>query len=401
MKKTFVAVAVLGAFAGSAMAADVTLYGKIDLGLQYQHLDNGTTETDQFKETSGQNSGSRFGLKGTEDLGNGYKVGFVLENGFSADDGKMGQGSRLFGREAQLNVSGDFGTLGFGRMGSLSSGLGSFNMNSFMAMSTGWGDQASKLSNFGLNRDRYDNTVVYKTPSFAGFQVAAQYSFKMDGQEEVHTRANQRYAALGATYKNGPFAAGLIVDSIFNTNTAKETNTEDTLGVTLGASYDFEVVKVFGLAQYGQNENKFGALKNRGYVAYSTTSDNAAAAARKTVYTQDEGVTGYMLQLGVTAPVLGGTAYATVNYTDAETDSDNVLKTVANGNFTAADKATRDIGSQDFTGYGVAVGYTYPFSKRTYVYTYAGYNELKTEEANRADVKEKNTEFGFGMVHSF
>ena len=401
MKKTFVAVAVLGAFAGSAMAADVTLYGKIDLGLQYQHLDNGTTETDQFKETSGQNSGSRFGLKGTEDLGNGYKVGFVLENGFSADDGKMGQGSRLFGREAQLNVSGDFGTLGFGRMGSLSSGLGSFNMNSFMAMSTGWGDQASKLSNFGLNRDRYDNTVVYKTPSFAGFQVAAQYSFKMDGQEEVHTRANQRYAALGATYKNGPFAAGLIVDSIFNTNTAKETNTEDTLGVTLGASYDFEVVKVFGLAQYGQNENKFGALKNRGYVAYSTTSDDAAAAARKTVYTQDEGVTGYMLQLGVTAPVLGGTAYATVNYTDAETDSDNVLKTVANGKFTAADKATRDIGSQDFTGYGVAVGYTYPFSKRTYVYTYAGYNELKTEEANRADVKEKNTEFGFGMVHSF
>ena len=401
MKKTFVAVAVLGAFAGSAMAADVTLYGKIDLGLQYQHLDNGTTETDQFKETSGQNSGSRFGLKGTEDLGNGYKVGFVLENGFSADDGKMGQGSRLFGREAQMNLSGDFGTLGFGRMGGLSSGLGSFNMNSFMAMSTGWGDQASKLSNFGLNRDRYDNSIVYRTPSFAGFQVAAQYSFKMDGQEEVHTRANQRYAALGATYKNGPFAAGLIVDSIFNTNTAKETNTEDTLGVTLGASYDFEVVKVFGLAQYGQNENKFGALKNRGYVAYSTTSDDAAAAARKTVYTQDEGVTGYMLQLGVTAPVLGGTAYATVNYTDAETDSDNVLKTVANGNFTAADKATRDIGSQDFTGYGVAVGYTYPFSKRTYVYTYAGYNELKTEEANRADVKEKNTEFGFGMVHSF
>ena len=397
MKKTFVAVAVLGAFAGTAMAADVTLYGVIDEGLVYSHKKVDGVKTDKLSLDSGKLAGSRFGLKGTEDLGNGYKVGFVLENGFSADDGKMGQGSRLFGREAQLNVSGDFGTLGFGRMGSLSSGLGSFNMNSFMAMSTGWGDQASKLSNFGLNRDRYDNTVVYKTPSFAGFQVAAQYSFKMDGQEEVHTRANQRYAALGATYKNGPFAAGLIVDSIFNTNTAKETNTEDTLGVTLGASYDFEVVKVFGLAQYGQNENKFGALKNRGYVAYSTTSDDAAAAARKTVYTQDEGVTGYMLQLGVTAPVLGGTAYATVNYTDAETDSDNVLKTVANGNFTAADKATRDIGSQDFTGYGVAVGYTYPFSKRTYVYTYAGYNELKTEEANRADVKEKNTEFGFGL----
>ena len=379
MKKTLAAVAVLGAFAGTAMAADVTLYGKIDLGLNYQHLDDGSVTTNQVSEKSGQNSGSRFGLKGTEDLGNGYKVGFVLENGFSADDGKMGQGSRLFGREAQMNLSGDFGTLGFGRMGGLSSGLGSFNMNSFMAMSTGWGDQASKLGNFGLNRDRYDNSIVYRTPSFAGFQVAAQYSFKMNGQEEVHTRANQRYAALGATYKNGPFAAGLIVDSIFNTNTATETNTEDTLGVTLGASYDFEVVKVFGMAQYGQNENKFGALKNRGVYTAATDDDPASLVT-------DEGVTGYMIQLGMTAPVLGGTAYATVNYSDAESDLDKTVGTT---------------GSQDFTGYGVALGYTYNLSKRTYVYTYAGYNELKTETEGAADKKDKNTEFGFGLVHNF
>lgn len=390
MKKTFVAVAVLGAFAGSAMAADVTLYGKIDLGLQYQHLDNGTTTTDQFKETSGQNSGSRFGLKGTEDLGNGMKVGFVLENGFSADDGKMGQGSRLFGREAQMYLTSDYGTLGFGRMGGLSSGLGSYNMNSFMAMSTGWGDQASKLSNFGLNRDRYDNSIVYRTPSFAGFQVAAQYSFKMNGQEEVHTRANQRYAALGATYKNGPFAAGLIVDSIFNTNTATETNTEDTLGVTLGAAYDFEVVKVFALGQYGKNENKFGGLSNRGF-AHTDVAGDALDPAK---YTTDEGVTGYMFQLGMTAPVLGGTAYATVNYSDAESDLDKAVTGMVNG-------VEKSIGSKDFTGYGVALGYTYNLSKRTYVYTYAGYNELKTETEGAADKKDKNTEFGFGMVHNF
>ena len=100
----------------------------------------------------------------------------------------------------------------------------------------------------------------------------------------------------------------------------------------------------------------------------------------------DEGVTGYMIQLGMTAPVLGGTAYATVNYSDAESD---------------LDKAVGDIGSQDFTGYGVALGYTYNLSKRTYVYTYAGYNELKTETEGAADKKDKNTEFGFGLVHSF
>ena len=302
----------------------------------------------------------------------------------------MGQGSRLFGREAQMYLTSDYGTLGFGRMGGLSSGLGSYNMNSFMAMSTGWGDQASKLSNFGLNRDRYDNSIVYRTPSFAGFQVAAQYSFKMNGQEEVHTRANQRYAALGATYKNGPFAAGLIVDSIFNTNTATETNTEDTLGVTLGAAYDFEVVKVFALGQYGKNENKFGGLSNRGFA--HTNADGDALDPAK--YTTDEGVTGYMFQLGMTAPVLGGTAYATVNYSDAESDLDKAVTGTVNG-------VEKSIGSKDFTGYGVALGYTYNLSKRTYVYTYAGYNELKTETEGAADKKDKNTEFGFGLVHSF
>ena len=53
MKKTLAAVAVLGAFAGTAMAADVTLYGKIDLGLNYQHLDDGSVTTNQVSEKSG------------------------------------------------------------------------------------------------------------------------------------------------------------------------------------------------------------------------------------------------------------------------------------------------------------------------------------------------------------
>ena len=88
MKKTLAAMAVLSAFAGSAFAADVTVYGVVDLGLNYQHQKVGDADaTDKLTQYSGQNSGSRFGLKGTEDLGNGYKVGFNLENSFKADDG--------------------------------------------------------------------------------------------------------------------------------------------------------------------------------------------------------------------------------------------------------------------------------------------------------------------------
>ena len=101
-----------------------------------------------------------------------------------------------------------------------------------------------------------------------------------------------------------------------------------------------------------------------------------------------------MFQLGMTAPVLGGTAYATVNYSDAESDLDKAVTGTVNG-------VEKSIGSKDFTGYGVALGYTYNLSKRTYVYTYAGYNELKTETEGAADKKDKNTEFGFGLVHSF
>ena len=92
MKKTLAALAVLGAFAGSAMAADVTVYGIVDVGVKYLHTDpgeSGKDATDSFTMSSGNQSGSRFGLKGVEDLGNGMSVGFVLENGFALDDGTI------------------------------------------------------------------------------------------------------------------------------------------------------------------------------------------------------------------------------------------------------------------------------------------------------------------------
>ncbi|MBM6705330.1 porin, partial [Sutterella massiliensis] len=101
MKKTLLALATLSAMAGSAFAADVTVYGLVDYGFQFKHVDQYTQTGDDntFQMKSGMNSGSRFGLKGSEDLGNGLKVGFVLENGFSADDGTLDNGGRLFGRE--------------------------------------------------------------------------------------------------------------------------------------------------------------------------------------------------------------------------------------------------------------------------------------------------------------
>jgi len=118
MKKIAVAVSA-ALIAGSAMAADVTVYGVIDTGFSYTSTrekvsDNysdeymngyhSSTSEKKFSMDSGNSAGSRWGLKGGEDLGNGYKVGFKLESGFSSDTGK-GSDDGLFNREATLSVS--------------------------------------------------------------------------------------------------------------------------------------------------------------------------------------------------------------------------------------------------------------------------------------------------------
>ena len=399
MKKTLAALAVLGAFAGSAAAADVTLYGVVDLGLNYQYSKVGDADAvNTFKEQAGQNSGSRFGLKGTEDLGNGVKVGFILENGFAADDGTMSQGGRLFGREANLFVTGDFGTLSMGRVGALSAGVGSYNVvYGYTVFGTGWGDTAGAKSLFNLSdRDRMDNTVTYVTPSFAGVKVYAQYSFNRNGQEVAgNERNNDRYAGLGAKYELGAFSTGLVVDTVLNAANTPA-NSEDSLGVTWGASYDFGVAKVYGMAQYGKNENKLG-----GYSTSLLNDDDGAGNTTKVL--SDEGLEGYALTLGVTAPVAGGTVFAQANYTDGQTSSDVVVK-LTSGSSTPSVNVDADI-----TRWGVAAGYSYPFSKRTYVYTYAAYNEgkadLTAKLAGKPDtsgsLKDKVGEFGLGLVHSF
>ena len=391
MKKTLIALAAMSAFAaaGTAAAADVTLYGKADLGLHYTYNKvDGQDAVNSFDMKSGQNAGSRFGLKGTEDLGNGTQVGFILENGFNADDGTMGQDSRLFGREANLFVTGDFGTLSMGRVGALSSGMGSYNVvYGYATFGTGWGDYAGAKSQFNLaDRDRMDNTVTYVTPNFAGVKVYAQYSFSTKGQETAgNERQNQRYAGLGVKYDLGSFSTGLVVDTVLN-NYAN-TNSEDSLGVTWGASYDFGVAKVYGMAQYGKNENAMG-----GYKVTDIKENQTGFAA-----VDGEGLEGYSLTLGATAPVLGGTVYAQANYVDGETSAD-VTSTHA-----TADKAVK---TADFDRWGLSAAYSYPFSKRTMVYTFAAYSEgtLKVTGVVSGAVdktKTKKGEFGLGLVHKF
>ena len=387
MKKTLAAVAVLGAFAGSAVAADVTLYGLVDYSVRYQNLDAdmaGVDKTNKVDMKSGANSGSRFGLKGTEDLGNGVKVGFVLENGFDADTGALGdnKGNRLFDREAQLFVDGSFGRVSFGRVGQLASANGSYGLLGVTGpFSTGYGDATSGLKFVGANGfTRFDNTITYMTPSFAGLTVYAQYSMDTNGTDGSveNESSSDRYYGIGAKFVAGGLTLVGVVDSInYATWPSTPTNQamDDALTVTLGGNYDFQVAKVYFGGQYFTNAKKVGQ-KN---VSATSTMDKGYDFEKPY-----NGADGFGLGLGVGVPVMGGTFGAYAGYMKADAvDS------------TAAD----DMSVKRMIG---AVGYTYSFSKRTSIYTSASYTKDKVEYADSTkDRDPSSVEVLLGMIHKF
>ncbi len=372
-KKSLAAVAVLAAFAGSAYAADVTMYGRVDLGLRFTNTDAdvaGQDDVSKFEMASGNYMGSRFGVKGEEDLGNGMKVGFVLENGFSADDGKLGTEGKLFDRQSSLHVKGSFGEVAFGRMGILNGTAGTFGIGQLSSLETGWGDVGNQNLIWGAGfSSRYDNMVTYATPEFAGAKVLAQYSFGKNstGTEVEGKPTTDRYAGIGATYDANNLALRLIVDTINKksgpANVARDV--DDTVRVTLGGSYDFGVVKPFLAASYFK-DGTVGAMVGVG------------GGAENTVYD------GYGVVLGANAPLFGGTLKATAGYLKADQQG-----------VEAGKKA------EDIDRFIVGAGYEYKLSKRTVVYADAGYGQDDID--NKTDGGDKPSFFraAFGMAHYF
>ena len=395
-KKTLAAAALLGAFAGSAVAADVTLYGVVDYGLQYTHVDSdkpNTDAVDNFQLSSGNQSGARFGLKGSEDLGNGVKAGFHLENGFSADTGSLAQNSRLFGREARLFVNGAFGEVAFGRMGTLGSANGTYgllgNLSPFGASWVG----AVEYSTYYVGGIRADNTVTYKTPTFAGVTVYAQYSFETNTKQEENLDATEgkasanRYYALGATYKAAGFDLAAVVDSYnwSSTFTKKDADLDDGLSVTLGGSYDFEVAKVFLSGQYF--DNMIGNDKSQPGSDPVDAGNSDSFYSFSSYFGDQNPIEGYALQAGVSAPVAGGTAMFAVGYTDAEE---------ANSEANQA--------KIEFKRIGTSVGYTYSLSKRTNLYGVAAYyrDSVKNEGHEAGADRDPSTVTVYaGIRHTF
>ncbi|UUM21369.1 porin [Mycoavidus sp. SF9855] len=228
MKKSLLALAALGAFAGAAQAqSSVTLYGVIDAGVNYVSSVQATAKAKggrQFSLTSGVMQGSRWGVRGTENLGGGLKAIFTLENGFELNNGRLAQGGSEFGRQAFVGLSGDFGTVTVGRQyDSIADFVGGF------AAGSQWGTYAAHpgdLDNFN-NSARINNSIKYTSPNNGGFTYSALYSL---GGVAGEFQKNRTWS-VGAGYANGPLAFGVAYLNAMNPNLSIYGNTSADGGV--------------------------------------------------------------------------------------------------------------------------------------------------------------------------
>lgn len=250
MKKTFLAITVLSAFAASASAqSSVTLYGALDVGLA--KVTNGSAGSVTKMESGAVNT-PRFGMTGVEDLGGGLKAGFRLESGIAVDTGVAGAGSTFFNRRSHVSLMGNWGELRLGRDYNPSSrtpylfepyiGTSYGTVLGFTSTSANGAELGSGVSTVL----RTNNAIAYFTPAGLGGFYGEAMLAPSEG-----AAAGGKYASARVGYAVGP----LDVSYAYGTTTTATTN--NFVQSNLGASYNFGLAKVMGL----YNQHKWGVRK--------------------------------------------------------------------------------------------------------------------------------------------
>ena len=378
MKKNLIALAVFGAFSGAALAqSNVTLYGIIDVNFQYNDPDVGASTRGI---NSGHQSGSRWGVRGSEALSPNLNAVFTLEGGYAPDLGTQLQG-RLFGRQAWAGLSGGWGTVVAGRVATFSSGTGSFDMwGNIDPFVTGFGDSGLGSTFTASGALRLDNSVLYQSPSWGGFKFGAGYSFNASGAENAGSGNNNRTFFSGASYGAGPFYVAITYDVIEPTD-AGLPGSATTPRVAAGAS-DMKLLQIGGTFDL-----KFVKLHG----AYAKEDDvlfDTGFGLRP-----DTGADSDSWMGGVSVPLLGGTLLG--SYQKRDGDSVTVcLSAVVTGpcpvGATAVRQAERDVW---------ALGYTYPLSRRTNLYV--NFSDSDGEGAFQGSPTLDRKQYTMGMRHLF
>lgn len=355
--KTLLATSVLAMSATAAQAqSSVTLYGLIDLGLQYSTVSApNESSKSHLGMASGQSRPTIFGIKGVEDLGNGNSVVFNLASNFNASNGQMANSGDLFSQQATLGVRNS--TVGLVELGRQTN-MASKYFQAIDPFSTFYG-QAGMGSSFGAtNNARYSNMVMWQSNNYSGFTAGLGYSFNTgnpgayvtpagvvvtDGSNNYSTTNNQRAITLGANYASGPLTVTATYDQVMPQDIGANAASTPKQWI-IGGSYDFQVVKA-SLA-YGQTRGGWIA----GTQPMNGSGLNPSWTNGAVVYS--EGIAANSYLLGLSAPI-NAQSKVFVSYQAAN----------PTGNFSGVG-AAQSIYS---------LGYDYSFSKRTTAYAAVSY----------------------------
>lgn len=337
MKKNLLAAAAVAAMSTGALAqSNVTLYGELDAGVGQRYTMEDTGVISNYDGTS------RWGLRGSEDLGNGLKASFQFESGaIDLTNGNIG-GNGGFNRQAWVGVSGGFGNILVGRTTTPQNRLlGTFDLN-------GTADGSSALKALGLEANgnlggsRQNAQIQYATPKLGGFEARIAYGFEDQRKSFNSTTgvwANDKdFVQAAASYKVGGLTVGAAVQGKLSSAANQRT------GYAAGIKYDFKALEVSGY--YTRDETK----------DFSTSTSG-----------------GEGFGLGVAVPFGALTVGVQAAYLDHENN--------------AVDGATA------YEVFG-----DYQFSKRTSVYLNVG--QVNDEAQLRGGFADDVT-WGFGLVHKF
>jgi predicted porin len=400
MQKKIIALAVAGLVSGAAFAqSNVTVYGMVDLGYVYSKSDYKKFQGVQSDDGTGGGP-SRLGFRGEEGLGSGLKAFFKFEWQVAADEGGGPTGARY----TYVGLGGsNWGDVTLGRDGTPS--------DYYLSRTGAWGmmngfepirfyRQGTPL----LHGDRWNNSVSYHSPNFSGLDFMGIYSFgeKVNGTKQagggyagaanvncgagnICKGADTSDAAkigIGVRYANGPLYLAAIYHFQANDDSAKlaayPPNTpyapdgDGAEAWAIGGTYDFKVVKLYA--------NYFRALAHSSYGSSALTTATGPVAGNGGANLNQK--TFWSLGLGVPVSTNG-----TVSLEYAQLKQHSRIDTLEGKS----------------KGYGV--GYNHKLSKRTALYTYL--TQIKNDKevvagwSKTSLADEKQTNFGFGIVHLF
>lgn len=242
MKKSILALAVLGSFSAAAFAqSSVTIYGRIDESINYTtnqdaaghsvtSLGDSNAPTGAADGGQGALSGSRWGFKGEEDLGGGSKALFLLESGFTANNGQSDQQGQLFGRQEYVGLANsDLGQLTFGRQ------YGTMTQMAFDYDPLGVGNYQANEWEIFLYGVRFDNSIEYQK-KFGPVELDLQYS--LGGVAGNNTQGSATGVQL--KYNQAGLGLGVAFQQMSDINSNKST-----VG-GIGATYEFGPATLFG-----------------------------------------------------------------------------------------------------------------------------------------------------------